>query len=538
MARSLFISLAVYLAAIVLAAPWHNVPLIDDWGYAWSVEELYQHGRLSVLEWSAHYPVTQVVWGTLFSWLFGFSFATLRLSTIALAAIGLAAFWWLLRELDVDSTRATLGTITLALYPVFFVLSASFMTDVPFLSLTIVALACFVAGARRDRLSLMWLGGLVSVAAFFIRQIGVVTPLAAIPFALVAWRDPRRLIARTAPPLAAWLAMVILGLVVQQTIGTTKEVAFRLERLNYLAMVLPANYVRFNLFILTVVSTASFPFLIGLIGEARSRAWWRTFLWSAAGCAAVYLLFFRALPPPLAVGETWNLRELGGARSLIHGDFPPYPSGVVAVALRGVGLLAAALLVAAFAKGSNALRSRGTASAGLALLFLGHFALINLLWLYGDRHELTLVPPALALAIVATSGLRLRAAPICAVLLIWGTVAVLGTRDSWQFNTAVMNARDVLRTKYSAPIWEIDAGYSVNGWFLYAHPENLGPGMTQNKDVPFVTSDKFTPFAVAKYPMDMYGYETLEVMEWNDFAWPGPNRVYLVKKRDEQPAGE
>ena len=42
-----------------------------------------------MLEWSAHYPLAQVLWGALFSQLLGFSFVVLRLSTLVLAwAVG------------------------------------------------------------------------------------------------------------------------------------------------------------------------------------------------------------------------------------------------------------------------------------------------------------------------------------------------------------------------------------------------------------------------------------------------------------------
>jgi hypothetical protein len=38
-----------------------------------------------MLEWSAHYPLAQILWGALFSQLLGFSFIVLRLSTLVLA---------------------------------------------------------------------------------------------------------------------------------------------------------------------------------------------------------------------------------------------------------------------------------------------------------------------------------------------------------------------------------------------------------------------------------------------------------------------
>src|SRR3954468_23612982 len=66
------------LACVALVRPLTNVPIIDDWTYAASVEQLLQTGRLRILEISAIYPVTQVLWGALFSLPFGFSFGALR----------------------------------------------------------------------------------------------------------------------------------------------------------------------------------------------------------------------------------------------------------------------------------------------------------------------------------------------------------------------------------------------------------------------------------------------------------------------------
>ena len=58
---------------------------MDDWTYAWSVERLLHHGRIEVLDWSAVYPVGPAIWGAAWSAVLGFSFATLRFSTLALA---------------------------------------------------------------------------------------------------------------------------------------------------------------------------------------------------------------------------------------------------------------------------------------------------------------------------------------------------------------------------------------------------------------------------------------------------------------------
>jgi len=52
---------------------------------AWSVERLVETGRFEAHEWAAANPVLPVYWGWLFSTLFGFSFAVLRVSTLVLA---------------------------------------------------------------------------------------------------------------------------------------------------------------------------------------------------------------------------------------------------------------------------------------------------------------------------------------------------------------------------------------------------------------------------------------------------------------------
>ena len=85
---SLLAILGFFVLACLLTSPLRNVPINDDWTYAWSVEHLLQTGRLAVLNWSAHYPILQALWGGLFSFVFGFSFGVLRLSTVLMAVCG------------------------------------------------------------------------------------------------------------------------------------------------------------------------------------------------------------------------------------------------------------------------------------------------------------------------------------------------------------------------------------------------------------------------------------------------------------------
>ena len=56
-----------FVAAGIASGVWWNVPLIDDWTYAWSVERLLATGRFETLDWSGNFALGQVLWGAAWS---------------------------------------------------------------------------------------------------------------------------------------------------------------------------------------------------------------------------------------------------------------------------------------------------------------------------------------------------------------------------------------------------------------------------------------------------------------------------------------
>src|SRR5207244_36528 len=111
-----------FSSAALLIHPFANLPFHDDWTYAWSVEHLLETGQLQILDWSVHYPFTQIIWGTLFCLPFGFSFSVLRLSTVVLAWLGALALYGTLREFGRTRSESLIATVVLVTNPVFFVL--------------------------------------------------------------------------------------------------------------------------------------------------------------------------------------------------------------------------------------------------------------------------------------------------------------------------------------------------------------------------------------------------------------------------------
>ena len=167
-----------WVAAALLVRPFQNTPFIDDWVYAWPVERLLRGGDLRVLDYSGSLNPVQVIWGTLFCLPFGFSFTALRVSTWMAGLLGLWGLYLLLRDQSVSRRDALLGTACLGAYPVYFVLSFSFMTDVPAVTCMVWATLAFLRATSRRSDPWLWVAIALSCGAVGVRVVGAVVPVA------------------------------------------------------------------------------------------------------------------------------------------------------------------------------------------------------------------------------------------------------------------------------------------------------------------------------------------------------------------------
>ena len=66
-----------------------------------------------------------------------------------LALVASGALYFILRELEASPRVALLGALSVAANPAFLLLSSSFMTDVPFVAFTLLALLYYMRAIRR-----------------------------------------------------------------------------------------------------------------------------------------------------------------------------------------------------------------------------------------------------------------------------------------------------------------------------------------------------------------------------------------------------
>jgi hypothetical protein len=466
--------------------------------------------------------VLHILWGALFCAVFGFSFAVLRASTLVLAAVGCTALYALLRELGRRPAVSLLASLTLAASPTFFLLSASFMTDVPFAAVVILALYAFVSGLQRDSPSRWWLGAALSIAAFLVRPLGIALPVAA---AVGAWRARRLTPGWLGPPLVALAAMAVLQWSLPTLFGLLDMEHTRTVNLRYVLMVTPGEYARWNAHLLC---EAAFPMAPLVAAALCSRTVALRVAVVSALVAATLWLLSGSLPFPLPDNQTWSLRDMA-ARTLIActdvsraewtGPFAALLPAIAAVVLGGVVAGAAALRVPSM--GGAGARGTGTlliAFAGLELL------IANALWLYNDRYYI-IFAPTLAYLVTALAPMRVRVA--IPLVGLWALVSVTGVRDTLAFNETVSAAVRALEQSGVAPA-DIDAGWVSNGWRLYVHPENLPVGADRAWDVPFVTNTTPSRYLIANCPQP--DYQVVQTMSLPGTTWQGTDRIFVLRK--------
>jgi hypothetical protein len=216
------------------------------------------------------------------------------------------------------------------------------------------------------------------------------------------------------------------------------------------------------------------------------------------------------------------------ARSMLDGMVAPSGWSGAVPFVKFVGLLT----IAAFAVISVRRVLHWPTSRSIALVFIAlavlHVATINALWLYNDRYYLVLAPLT---AIVSAQALDFdrRAQGIAAALLVvWAAIAISGTRDMLAFNDAAAKAAQALEATGIAP-WDIDAGYALDGWRLYAHPEHLPPGADRRDAVPFVTANRPTQYSVTNSPLPQS--EVLRIVPLERASWQATRAIYVVRRR-------
>lgn len=539
--------IAAWLVMEVLVDPRGDFPLNDDWCYARSVLVLLKEHKLRLLGIVPMTLVAQVVWGALFCLVLGATHTALRISTVVLGLGGLLATYGLLREARVLRWIAVIGCMIVAVNPLYFELSNTFMTDVPFSAVVLMSMYLYVRALRRDSAIELVAATVLACIATLIRQLGLMLPLSFAVACLVTNGFRARAIVRSAVPVVIVLAVLIAyqewlklnGLMPSYyskqahmyKMFTSSGWDFWILGITHVAR---CSFVYFGLF--------AFPFLMLAYGrswEAISRKLKTANTIVAVICSSAVLIWMLVrnewMPLKKAGGDC--LLDLGVGPSLLTDQFlkrmnhlPTAPTWFwVTVSLVGVvggGLLIRHLLSAAealFIQKSKSVSpfDRGYIAFVLAAVFLYLAPIVSLTaMVYFDRYFLCAVPLVLVL-IALTGGLSARLdrwdiTSALVVILLFGAFSVGAVHDYLEWNRTRWTALGVLVLRDGVSANRIDGGYEFNGWYHYR-------GVDQHW-WRVIRDDYMISFGPVP------GYKVIERYPYRRWMPPGEGQILVLRK--------
>jgi hypothetical protein len=200
------------------------------------------------------------------------------------------------------------------------------------------------------------------------------------------------------------------------------------------------------------------------------------------------------------------------SRALLPGDdpMPPVGQALRALALVAASLSLAVILMEVLGFARRWWHSRVEIDTAWVLFGAGEAVALLVLWLWQDRYDLVLLLPVLWIASLRASRCGWNRKVVAGCVAILAVVSVLGTRDDFELNRAAWSAESWLRQR-GVPAEQIDGGYVLNGWRLYAYPESFAPGFPSER-VPYLFSKDELPYVVSTAPLQ--GAEVLRQYTW------------------------
>jgi hypothetical protein len=129
-----------------LVWPVGEYAILDDWAFNKSLSFLNERSELRILHWNPMSLVGHVLWGWLFTKLFGASFTVTKLSVVVLHVLEMFVVARWLRWCGVPSRGVWLAVLALMFHPLHFLHCYTFDTDIPAITWQVLGLWCIARG--------------------------------------------------------------------------------------------------------------------------------------------------------------------------------------------------------------------------------------------------------------------------------------------------------------------------------------------------------------------------------------------------------
>lgn len=487
--HALLCSLALLVCALI-AWPFAEVGIDDDWAYIRSAMHLAQTGHIAYFGWGAPIVGWQLYLGALFIKLFGSSFTAPRLSILLVAAVTVFLVHRILVLCGISDRNATTGTLAFALSPIFLPLSVSFMTDVPGLFSVVLCLYLCLralhAPTRDSAFEWLLLALLSNVVSGTVRQTSWLGAIVLVPCAFWLQRD------KPLPWIKAILTWLLSLACIVACIAWFQHQPF-IERETPIKFILHRNPVRYILrsvvFFVLFIAMILFPILAGFFTHSwvktRKSVWTLSITLAALTLGIIALALFlhsrgHSIVEWLAPWDASTVTQRGVF------DFPDIGTRPIVLSNPACALLSIAVLAAiAFftaciisthpsPKGENSAGARFVPTNRQLWVLLGPFSVVYFaallpraaIDLIFQRYALPLIVVALIVAIkVYQERIDASGLPLVCFLCIFAFAffSVAATHDLFAAERARVQAIDELLLG-GVPQTAFYGGFDYDSW--------------------------------------------------------------------------
>ncbi|MBV8803204.1 MAG: glycosyltransferase family 39 protein [Gammaproteobacteria bacterium] len=500
---NIFLITIIWFLIVVLVNPIGDFPLNDDWAYGWTVKTFLETGDFQLSDWTATNLLPQAIWGTIFCLPFGFSFTTLRISTLILGLVGVLTTYGLLREVKTSPSVSLLGALVIVLNPIYFVLSNSFNSDVPSFTFVVLSLYFIIRGLKLNSKVELIFGIIIAFISILNRQSSIVI----LPAFGLAFLSKQKLNFRTT--ILAFLPTIsglFLNFIYSEWLYSTKRqpllYGLQIEQiLKTFSSGLPtiaSTYAKNLIIILIYLGLFLFPFLVVNFSDcfktlpARKRQFSIFIIFFGIAIGIKFVAKGRLMPLIGNILDTFDLgpQNLNGYDSFLNiRNFVLI--GISWKTLTILGVIGATILLIYFSSAVLKILSRNQKlepeQKWLLILsfniFLFYFLAIGALskkyWF--DRYLIFLLPILMIfISVLSIKGFHnkidLRVLTISLVtLLFFGGFTIGATHDYLAWNRIRWQALDnLVEGSHVSPSY-IDGGSEFNGWYFGNRLETCNP---------------------------------------------------------------
>jgi 4-amino-4-deoxy-L-arabinose transferase-like glycosyltransferase len=522
----LIITLA-WIAAMLLVDPRGEFPLNDDWSYSKSVQHLCDTGELSLGDLPAMTLAAQILWGALWCKIAGFSFMLLRFSTLLLGLTGIIATYLLVCETVNNRRIALFAALLIAANPLFFSLSPTFMTDVPFYTFMTLSFLFYFRSFRSSPLKNIVIGTLLAIAATLTRQPGVFIPVA---FA-IGWMARSRTARERLYAIVPVLITVVSLFIYTSWLKASGKLPVSYADINdvmdnFKPAVLAGNLYHRTAYMALYCGLFFVPLFISGMNFSKTNLKKRSLLIIiTALCIIPLIRAWSGFP----LDNIINLHGIGPKAlrdvAILNTNVELMLPQAVWDVIRSAGIAGGLVLIYIFLRRSLITwKTRDplqVTAFSFILLYGGFLVVCNSFF---DRYFLQLLGMLVIIVVPVLSNERrkLRAYAASALLILYSVFSISGTHEYIAWNRARWEALNYLMKEKDISPMEIDGGYEFNGWY------ETGPmhDISNSKSWWYVNDDKYliTFGPVAHYSeVKAFPYHTIT----------GKEKKMWVLKREE-----